>query len=159
MLEQNNPYTHDSVADLSTELENMVVYEDASRGQRFANLLVDIICAYGFSFILIIIVGLVYPPFLDYFQQENPGVRLLDRLMTTLLIALYYILIEGLTGGRSVGKFVTGTRALTIDDEPINWQIAFKRNICRIVPFEVLSGFGTPWHDSWSHTKVVKVKR
>jgi uncharacterized RDD family membrane protein YckC len=64
---------------------------------------------------------------------------------------------RGITKGRSLGKWITGTVAVRLDGNTINWKDAFLRSLSRIVPFEPFSALGyAPWHDKWTETTVVK---
>jgi hypothetical protein len=38
----------------------------------------------------------------------------------------------------------------------LTFKDALLRSLCRLIPFEVFSGFGVPWHDSLTNTMVVK---
>lgn len=147
--------TVDALADLAPEMH----LEEASKGVRFLNYLIDLI---GF-FAGVFLVALVLYSFMDaeqvdaLFDGNNP---LLDRIIYLTLYVLYMLLIEGVTRGRSLGKWITGTKAVQLDGSPITWNEAFVRSICRAVPFEPLSNLGTHgWHDKWSNTRVVKVIR
>lgn len=73
-------------------------------------------------------------------------------------IFLYYYLSEKFLNGRTIGKYGTGTKAVTIlGGKPSNSDL-LKRTFSRLVPFDALSFFGTNgWHDSWSDTRVVKI--
>jgi len=77
-----------------------------------------------------------------------------------VLSFLYYFILEGSTKGLTIGKLATGTRAVMNDGSFITWQTAALRSLCRLVPFEALSTFGgNPWHDRWTNTQVVKVRK
>ena len=69
---------------------------------------------------------------------------------------VYYTLCEKLFRGQTLGKLITGTKSLRTDGEELTFKDALLRSLCRLVPFEVFSGFGVPWHDSWTNTMVVK---
>jgi uncharacterized RDD family membrane protein YckC len=74
-----------------------------------------------------------------------------------VLFILYYGLLEGISKGKTLGKLITGTRAVREDGTPISFGDAFKRTLCRIIPFEPFSAFGyKPWHDSITNTIVIK---
>jgi uncharacterized RDD family membrane protein YckC len=61
--------------------------------------------------------------------------------------------------GYTLGKFITGTRAIRDDDDELTFKDALLRSLCRIVPLEVFSALaGFPWHDRWTKTKVVKTR-
>jgi uncharacterized RDD family membrane protein YckC len=68
--------------------------------------------------------------------------------------------MEGSAKGKTLGKLITGTRALKMDGGNLTWKVAFMRSLCRIVPFEAFSAFGgNPWHDRWTDTIVVKERK
>ncbi len=71
---------------------------------------------------------------------------------------MYYTLTEGFFG-RSVGKFITGTVVVDENGVKINLGSALKRSLCRLIPFDGLSFFGSRgWHDSITETYVVEKK-
>jgi uncharacterized RDD family membrane protein YckC len=88
-----------------------------------------------------------------------------SRLITGLFIGivillLYYTLCEKVFNGKTVGKWVSGTRAIREDGNELTIQDAFSRSLCRLIPFEGFSiwlGYGL-WHDVWTRTKVVRSK-
>jgi uncharacterized RDD family membrane protein YckC len=67
-------------------------------------------------------------------------------------------LLEGIFKGTTLGKWITGTKAVTEAGKDISFKDAFLRSACRLIPFEVFSGFGTPWHDSFTKTIVIKIR-
>ena len=148
----------------STEIlyESDISYEYATTGQRFLNYLIDnIIMRFGLSFLTGAVVGVV----LQFIAPE-----LLIRMATTgsseyftfvIIVViqnylLYYTLCEKLFDGRTLGKLITGTKAVRLDGSSLTFKDALLRSLSRMVPFEVLSGFGVPWHDSWTDTTVIK---
>ena len=61
--------------------------------------------------------------------------------------------------GYTLGKLLTGTKAIRVDGLQMTFKDVVIRSLSRIVPFEVFSGLGDkPWHDSWSRTMVVKTR-
>lgn len=144
------------------EEDQLSTVEYATPGERFVNFLIDTIL------IRILLFALYY--FLKFnivitesrvtetgsFVSYNVDSVLIDMGC----FALIYLLIEGLTKGYTLGKVVTGTRAVQFGTfAPINWKDAFIRSISRVVPFEPFTGFsGNPWHDQWSKTTVIKVR-
>jgi len=71
-----------------------------------------------------------------------------------------YTFSEGASRGRSVGKLVTRTKVVKEDESEISWKDALIRSLCQLVPFEAFSAFdGYPWHDRWSHTKVIRINK
>ncbi|WP_431293245.1 RDD family protein [Pedobacter sp. P26] len=131
-------------------------YCRASSGKRFANYIIDTIVFYIVSFGLGIVIGILKPNLLV-------GV---DDLSLRLVLLLFYgigmFMTEAMSNGRSIGKLITGTRAVNVDGTDMSFQKAFVRNIVRAIPFNALSALGTPsipWHDRWSDTMVVDEKK
>lgn len=132
----------------------------ASKTIRFVNFIVDLIVVY----MLNVIAGLLLIPFsslLQSFHSNSPAA--FEWFFFSIPFAiyfLYYFLMESLTKGQTVGKLITSTRVVDIDDIPIRWKGAFSRSVIRLIPVEPLSAFGTfPWHDSWTYTLVIKEKK
>ncbi len=72
---------------------------------------------------------------------------------------IYYIFCEMVFKGYTLGKLLTGTKAIRVDGLQMTFKDVILRSLSRIVPFEVFSGLGDKlWHDSWSHTMVVKTR-
>ncbi|WP_119081192.1 RDD family protein [Chitinophaga alhagiae] len=141
-------------------LANEVSLEMAGSGKRLANYLIDLASFYVVMFMLGIVLGVLYPPLFDY--VDRPGGELLDRLFTLLLYGLYMGTVEALFKGKTLGKMITGTVAVNQDGTPLSAGTAFKRGMIRAIPFNALSGLGTPchpWQDKWSDTLVVDIKK
>lgn len=120
----------------------------ASSGQRLGNLLIDLFSFYA----IFIALGLVFRPLL---------ILIFTPILPAIVFALYLSLVELIFKGRTLGKLITGTRAVREDGSPITASEAFGRGFSRIVPFEAFSALGSgtyPWHDRWSHTYVVDLK-
>jgi uncharacterized RDD family membrane protein YckC len=120
----------------------------ASSGQRLGNLLIDLFSFYA----IFIALGLVFRPLL---------ILIFTPVLPAIVFALYLSLVELIFKGRTLGKLITGTRAVREDGSPITASEAFGRGFSRIVPFEAFSALGSgtyPWHDRWSHTYVVDLK-
>ena len=72
---------------------------------------------------------------------------------------IYYTICEKAFRGYTLGKLLSGTRAIRNDGAELTFKDAILRSLSRIVPFEVLSALaGRPWHDSWTDTTVVKTR-
>jgi uncharacterized RDD family membrane protein YckC len=95
-----------------------------------------------------------------------------DDNMTTIYIKIYLIIvvldlflwtaIEYLGQGKTLGKLITGTRAVNEDGTFITFKTALLRSLSRMVPFEPFSAFGDPsypWHDRWTRTYVIDDKQ
>lgn len=156
----------DFLAEESQHLEQQYVY--ATQGQRFVNWLIDnLLLNYGLSYLTGMALGLlllaIAPDFLNQIALDeamgnrSAGFYLLTYFVYTLNYILYYTLCEKLFKGYTLGKLISGTRAIRQDGQELTIKNALLRSLSRCVPFEVFSGFGTlTWHDSWTDTMVVK---
>jgi uncharacterized RDD family membrane protein YckC len=64
-----------------------------------------------------------------------------------------------LFGGRTLGKLITGSKAVREDGTSLTWKDACLRSLSRMVPFEPFSALGgAPWHDRWTKTTVVRTR-
>jgi uncharacterized RDD family membrane protein YckC len=142
-------------------------HEPASTGQRFGNFIIDALVMYfGMNYISGIIIGFVLsilaPDFLDRainYQEQGPLLVLL-YLAGIISNVFYYTLSEKLFRGYTLGKLLTGTRAIRTDGGELTWRDSFLRSLSRLVPFEPFSAFdGSPWHDRWTKTYVIKTRR
>ena len=131
--------------------------EPAQRVKRFANYIVDMIVLYVLLFGIAILIASADSSF---FTNESTGEtnEPLIYLISILVMFSYFTIMEKSTNGRTIGKFLTGTRAIRGDGKELTMKDAALRTLCRFVPFEPLSGFGTPWHDSWTKTTVVNAR-
>lgn len=83
------------------------------------------------------------------------------KVLSLIMFVFFNALVEGFTRGKSLGKFITGTRAVNQDGSRIGGFTAFVRSLFRAIPFEPLSALGSPafpWHDKWSDTYVIDEK-
>lgn len=136
----------------------------ATKWMRFFNILVDriafncIFLALGFlGGILDGIFGIYY--FTKFFYKLAELGRVADIIITSAIFFFYIFLIEYFTKGRSLGKYITGTKVIMTDGKEPTISDYFMRNIIRLVPFDALSFFGeNGWHDSWSDTRVINIK-
>jgi uncharacterized RDD family membrane protein YckC len=132
----------------------------AGAGRRLANYFIDLIVFYLLAVVAGTVIALVSPESIDNVSalSENP---FLDRLISLFFYGLYMALMEGIFKGRSIGKFITGTKAVNSDGSTISFSKALARGFSRIVPFEPLSALGRPphpWHDRWTDTYVIDVR-
>jgi uncharacterized RDD family membrane protein YckC len=89
--------------------------------------------------LLVLVVGLLVVPLLT----ENADDAIVSVAMTLLLVLVFVVLptsIETLTRGRSVGKFVTGLRAVRDDAGPISFRHALTRALVGFVEIWLLLG-------------------
>ncbi len=142
--------------------EASITLIQASSGKRFANYLIDFIFFYLIVAFWGIIIALVSPATIDDID-DSAGFGLLERLFTLLLYGLIMGLLEGIFRGKSIGKFITGTKAVNeYDGTDISFTTAFARGLSRAVPFNAFSALGHPcypWHDKWTRTIVVDERK
>jgi uncharacterized RDD family membrane protein YckC len=134
--------------------------EDATTGQRFVNYIVDIISFYIAIFLAAVVVAAIVPGGEEFIASLDNSPAILDRLFSLIFYGIYMAVIEGLFKGRTLGKLITRTKAVHEDGESLNWAKAFTRGLSRMVPFEPFSALGRrPWHDTWTNTRVIKLRR
>jgi uncharacterized RDD family membrane protein YckC len=140
---------------LDDKIDNDVVLEQASSGKRLANYVIDAIVFYVVIFGIAIFGGLLSSELVQSLEKIDP---ILDRLFSLVLYGIISGFIEGALGGKSLGKYLTGTRAVMEDGTKISFGTGLKRGFLRMIPFEQFTAFGTPcypWHDRYSKTLVI----
>jgi uncharacterized RDD family membrane protein YckC len=153
-----SPQNEDS--SILAEFDSAALYESASTGQRFVNWLIDSIVFYILCLILGVVLGAVLVTTGAHLEPESTGWKFGLYVVAYSVYLLYYLAFEGLSKGRTVGKWCTRTRVVNEDGTEINARTAFLRSLSRLVPFEAFSGFGGyPWHDRWTKTRVIKVRK
>lgn len=158
MEQETNPQEADLFNDYTQ-------YKTATTGQRFVNWLVDnLLMRFGLSYVTGTLVGMIIGKFFrDYaerisYSQDTWDLLLLGYAIGIFNYLLYYTICEKAFRGYTLGKLISGTRAIRDDGKELTFKDALLRSLSRLVPFEVLSGFGTPWHDSWTNTQVIQVR-
>ncbi len=136
----------------------------ATKGQRFANFIIDYIIQLivGFVFgVILFFISEIFNASSWYNSWIETDNRLTDYIFGAIILLIYYSIIEGLTG-RSIGKYITNTRVITEEGNKPSFQDAILRSLCRIIPFEAFSflvDLGRGWHDSMTNTYVVDAKK
>jgi len=151
---ETNPTGQDLLSDFQVQL-----YQ-ANGNLRFVNWLLDRclfwIFAKGFNYL--------WGNFLiTAMYNEEYWVRYtMNLFFSFFLYGIFMGTIEALFRGKTLGKLVTGTRAVNWDGSPLSPGKAFLRGLCRMVPFEPLSALDKPpfpWHDRWTKTCVIEEKK
>ena len=158
--------TEDNQQDLlSGEIHPYFQYEHATQGQRFLNYLIDNLLirfalGYATGYVVAAALNALFPQFMYevVFGENRFLYYLLVYTIAILDYIIYYTLCEKFFRGHTLGKLITGTRAIRTDGEELTFKNALLRSLSRAVPFEVFSGFGVPWHDAWTDTMVVKTR-
>ncbi len=142
------------------QLSPTVELNKATQGTRLINYIIDAIVFYVLIFFFGVFLGILSAIGIDaplqFFLYLNE-IPAFDYLFTSILYFIYIFSIEYLTKGKSIGKFITKTRVVSIDGTVPTQKDFFIRNISRLVPFDgfsfLLANGG--WHDLWSDTRVV----
>lgn len=140
-------------------------YTPASNGKRFSNYILDTIFFYIFAIIIGLIMGLVIGVIMVVTENDSLAIifdeenKLAKYLMGFMIAMVYYSTFEAATG-RTLGKYITGTKMINMEGEIPSYGRILLRTPCRFIPFEPFSFLfaETGWHDSLSKTKVVNVK-
>ena len=131
--------------------------------KRLLNYFIDIII---FSLIISFVLGILSSfslwasNFVNTLRTQG-SFTIGQQLVITFLFGLYISLTEAVLKGKTLGKYMTGTRAVSEAGQRITAETAFVRGLIRMIPFEQFSIlFDMPrlWHDSWSKTIVVDEK-
>lgn len=138
-------------------------YIVASKGKRFANYVIDTIGYLLFAVLIGLIIGLSgsAADSTEFFEEEQSsglGSLLMEYLIGFIMIITYYTFLEYVLKGKSLGKLITGTRAITVDNQRMDFGTTLKRSACRVIPFEAFTFLGDNargLHDSLSNTKVI----
>ncbi|SEH27920.1 RDD family protein [Chryseobacterium culicis] len=139
---------------------NVVEYNKASLGVRLANNFLDLVVLYIVNYLFSTISNLLYEvTSIEFFYFYSNGNMLWQILIGNFNYCLYYFLMENYLDGRTVAKYITGTKVISTDGtKPSTRQIMY-RSLSRIVPFDGLSFLGeNGWHDKWSETRVINLK-
>jgi uncharacterized RDD family membrane protein YckC len=149
---------------IAEELQSFIQYTRATQGQRFLNWLVDnIFMQLALRVLAEKVLGPLIVNFFPEFArriavEENTfDLFLVSYLFAIFNYLIYYTICEKAFKGYTIGKFLTGTRAISEDGAELSFKQTILRSLSRLVPFEAFSGFGDrPWHDSWTKTMVIK---
>lgn len=139
-------------------LTDEISYERASTGKRFANHIVDLIVCYAILIAVVFVIAKTSPDTIRAYASERRDFNILDNLFFLFCYALFLSLQEAVFKGKTIGKFVTKTRAVNWDGSPITTGTAFARGFSRAVPFCSFSALGNPsnpWQDRWTNTMVI----
>lgn len=132
----------------------------ATKGQRFANYIIDYICQIimmmGVGFVIAFVALLLGN---DQIVARLESINTIEQYALGAVIVLVYYNFFEIFFARTIGKFITNTVVVNeIGEKPSANEIMI-RSVCRLIPFEPFSFLGAPdkgWHDSISKTYVVK---
>jgi uncharacterized RDD family membrane protein YckC len=128
----------------------------AGNGARFLN--------YFFDWLFTTLLGGIVGGVLGYAGYEERLTRMNwfeQQFLGYLIYAAYYFALE-LSFGWTLGKLITGTRVVDARGARPSSGKLLGRSFARVVPFEPLSFLGSTgigWHDRWSGTRVISLRR
>jgi len=148
---------------MNDTLDNLVGLEikfrESSRNKRFLNNLIDSFVFYLLIFALSAMfgAGTVVLGNEEILENED-AFQISSYLFSFIIIFLYYSVFEYYSKGKTVGKYITKSRALREDGSIMNFSECALRSVCRFIPFDRLSFLGPNrgWHDKFSKTMVVE---
>ena len=120
---------------------------------------------YGLSYVTGTIVGYMLATlFPEYtarivYNQTTADLLVIGYAVAIFNYLVYYTICEKAFKGYTLGKLISGTRAIREDGKELTFKDALLRSLSRLVPFEIFSVFGDrPWHDAWTKTMVIKAR-
>ena len=125
---------------------------------RFGNFMLDWFFAWLFTLLCAFVAGIVLALFGNTTWHRN---AVLSQLLGIVLWTVYYIAFEAAFGW-TVAKLITGTRVVDGEGRKPGFLKILGRSLARSVPFEPFSFLGKTgvgWHDRWSGTRVVSIRR
>jgi uncharacterized RDD family membrane protein YckC len=135
----------------------------ASQGQRFLNLIIDLV----FIYILVLSAGttiVLIAEATNNFAVSSwvENMSIVEIIAYGLLILFFYYFLTEVYFSRTLAKLITRTLVVKRDGSKPTVKMIFIRTLSRFIVFEGLSYLGSVsrgWHDSLSGTYVVKKKR
>jgi uncharacterized RDD family membrane protein YckC len=135
----------------------------ASQGQRFLNLIIDLV----FIYILVLSTGttiVLIAEATNNFAVSSwvENMNIVEIIAYGLLILFFYYFLTEVYFSRTLAKLITRTLVVKRDGSKPTVKMIFIRTLSRFIVFEGLSYLGSVsrgWHDSLSGTYVVKKKR
>lgn len=119
----------------------------AHTSARIINYIIDSVASFGLVFLILTIIQLIFGELIPIFTLA----------LILISFAAYFIILE-LLFQKTLGKFITKTKVVTLDGQKPNQRDIVIRTVCRFIPFDQFSflllkdGF----HDMLSKTKVIK---
>lgn len=138
-------------------------YTQARSDRRFGDYIIDRILFYLAWKFLLVKYAVKVILFLRVPVDNTFVLWVVGYLMAAAALVMYLAAFESLTGGKTPGKYVMGTRAVNSDGTRITPMTALLRCLARLTPFEAFSALGSnppyPWHDRWTKTLVIVESR
>lgn len=132
------------------DFEKKINYVKASLGKRLSNYLIDILCIFSAAMIFQYLqLSALFPAY----SQDD-----VITFFILLLLPVYYISME-YKFGKTIGKYFTRTKVISLNGSPLTFGQCVARTLCRIIPLDIYSGLffgGIFWHDSIPKTLVIE---
>lgn len=132
----------------------------ASKGDRFLNYLIDSLIIYiiwiSIGTTIILIADIAGNTALS--ERIETMTAIAHSLSFAAVAMLYYMVMETYFS-RTIAKYFTKTIVAMRNGSKPTTAAILKRTLCRFIPFEAFTFLGSKargWHDSFSHTYVVK---
>jgi len=135
----------------------------ASTGTRFLNYFLDRIFIqfifYTFFFAFTLFYTIVFGEVIYEEDLDNDTSVAISIIISYFFVYFSYFFFMEYYLGKTVAKYITGTKVISIDGNPPTPLQIVGRIFYRMVPFNSLSFFGeNGWHDKWSETRVINIK-
>ncbi len=131
----------------------------ATHAQRIANFFIDYFCQLLLLFLAVFVYIFVTALFGSKEIPDFEGMGTLAEYAIGLVLLLVYYNVFEILFARTIAKFITKTVVVDENGEKPTVNAILMRSICRAIPLEFITFFGSPcrgWHDSLSHTYVVQ---
>lgn len=128
----------------------------ASNTKRFINWIVDSISISILWFILLPFIVVLLKK-IGLFDNLQEGETISLEFTVLPIILLYYVVFEGIFK-TTIGKLITRTKIIRLDNEKVNFIDILLRTLCRFIPLEQLSFLSEKsvgWHDRISETRII----
>lgn len=139
--------------------QEILCQQDATPKLRFVNYIIDLLSFYAIIIALIFLIALSAYGTRVFHVLENMS-DMSDFVLLHVLYGFYMLIIEGIFKGKTLGKLITGTRVVHQRNSSFSWRDALLRGFMRMIPLEYVTGcVGSPFHDQWTETRVIKERR
>ncbi|MBO9564792.1 MAG: RDD family protein [Niastella sp.] len=151
---------HPSNVNLLQDIEyEMMSRQEAPPQLRFVNYIIDLISFYAIIITLIVLMTLTTWGSM-IFQAIDKMDGLTDFVILHIFYGCYMLIIEGAFKGKTLGKLITGTRVVHERRDSFSWRDALRRGCMRMIPLEYVTGcVGSPFHDQWTKTRVIRERK
>lgn len=150
---------------LDDNFDRQIHIVDATSFQRFLNFIIDFVAKLGLTYLVGLLFGIIALSRMSTTEEleefnanlETPIARVIDILLSVVLGIIYHTVTEAFFAGKSIGKLITGTRAVNLDGTKLTFGKALTRSLCRYIPFEPFSFLASDrgWHDTITDTRVI----